>query len=307
MMMLSLCKTYWQFMLVQGVLQGIAMGLLQFPAFGAVSQYFDKKRAAALGVVVSGSSIGGIIIPILVSKLLNGTSLGFAWSVRIMGFLMLPFMVFACVTVTARLPSRKTSFWLPHAFKDPKYLVLIAALFFMFFGLFTPSYYLPTYAVTRGMSSKLAGYMLAIINATSTFGRIVTGLFADKYGRFNILAIGAIMCGVTIFCMNLATNNIGLIVYSSFFGFVSGTIISGASAAFASCPKDARDIGSYMGVGMAISAFGGLIGPPVNGLMVKNYGGFFEVCMLSGAMCLAGGVVAFAAKIFTPEGLWGQM
>jgi MFS family permease len=61
LMMLSLCDQYWQIMLVQGVLMGIVMGLLQFPAFAAVSQYFDKKRAAALGVVVSGSSIGGIV------------------------------------------------------------------------------------------------------------------------------------------------------------------------------------------------------------------------------------------------------
>jgi MFS family permease len=61
LMMLSLCDQYWQIMLVQGVLMGIVMGLLQFPAFAAVSQYFDKKRAAALGVVVSGSSIGGVV------------------------------------------------------------------------------------------------------------------------------------------------------------------------------------------------------------------------------------------------------
>src|SRR5436190_6430248 len=86
MMMTSLCYEYWQFVLTQGVLMGIAIGLLQFPAFAAVSQYFDKKRAAALGVVVSGSSIGGVAIPIALSKMLNSSSLGFGWSVRVIGF-----------------------------------------------------------------------------------------------------------------------------------------------------------------------------------------------------------------------------
>ncbi|EPE32528.1 MFS general substrate transporter [Glarea lozoyensis ATCC 20868] len=306
-MMLSLCKTYWQFMLVQGILQGLVMGCLQFPAFAAVSQYFDKKRAVALGVVVSGSSIGGIIIPLVVSKLLNGSSLDFGWSIRIIGFLILPFMIFACVTVTARLPPRKSTFWLPKAFKEAKYLILIAALFFMFFGMFTPFYYLPTYAVTRGMNPTLAGYMLSIINATSTFGRILPALLADKYGRINMFSIGGIVCGITIFCMDLATNNTGLIIYSAVFGFASGTIISGASAAFSGCSNDSRNIGTYMGMGMAISALGGLVGPPINGLMVRQFEGFYEVSLLSGTMCLTGGLIALSAKMFTPEGLWGMV
>ncbi|RYP13808.1 hypothetical protein DL767_010587 [Monosporascus sp. MG133] len=306
MMMLSLCKEYWQIMLVQGVLMGISMGLLQFPAFAAVSQYFDKKRATALGVVVSGSSIGGIIIPILVSKLLNGTALGFGWSVRIIGFLVMPFLAFACIAVKARLPPRTTTFWIMSAYRESTFVVLIIALFFIFIGMFTPLFYIPTYAVSRGMNSILAGYLLAILNAASTFGRIIPGVLADKYGRLNMFSSGAIVTGVVIFCMNSATSNAALIVYAIAFGFVSGTIISGASAAFSLCPKDAGDIGTYLGMGMSISALGGLIGPPVNGAFINHYHSFFEVSMFSGAMCLFGGFIALMAKFTKPEGFFGR-
>ncbi|RDW75428.1 monocarboxylate permease-like protein [Coleophoma cylindrospora] len=306
MMILSLCKTYWQVMLVQGVLMGIIMGLIQLPAFAAVSQYFDKNRAGALGLVVSGSSIGGIVIPIALSKMLNGSSLGFGWSVRVIGFLIMPFMVFACVAVKARLPPRKTEFWLMSAYKDARFVILIAAMFFMFFGMFTPFFYLPTYATTQGMSPTLAGYLLSILNAASTFGRIIPGVLADKYGRMNMFALGGIATGIIIFCMTSATSNAGLIVYSVFFGFASGTIISGGSAAFSLCPHDSRSIGTYMGMGMAIAGVGGLIGPPVNGAIVNIYGGFSQVSLFSGAMCLFGGVVALAAKLATPQGLFGR-
>jgi MFS family permease len=323
--MLSLCDQYWQIMLVQGVLMGIVMGLLQFPAFAAVSQYFDKKRAAALGIVVSGSSIGGIvcarhrsdtrdvclripsqIIPIALSKMLNSSSLGFGWSVRIIGFLIVPFMVFAIVTVRARLPPRKKSFWIPSAYKNTTYMLLIAALFFMFIGMFTPLFYLPTYAVSRGMSPTMAGYLLAILNAASTFGRIIPGVLADKYGRLNMFALGGISSGIIIFFMNSATNNAGLIVYAAFFGFASGTIISGASAAFSTCTSDPRDIGTYMGMGMSISALGGLIGPPINGAIVDRYQGFFQVAMLSGTLCVVGGIVAGLTKLTTKQGILGR-
>ena len=307
MMMLSLCKTYWQVMLVQAVLMGVVSGFLQFPAFAAVSQYFNKKRAAALGIVVAGSSVGGIVIPIALSKMLNGSSLGFGWSVRIIGFLIIPFMLFACVAITARLPPRTTTFFIPSAYNDPKFVLLIISGFFMFTGMLTPLFFIPTYAVTRGMSPTLAGYMLAIVNAASTFGRIIPGILADKFGRFNIFALGGVATGIVIFCLNSATTNAGLIVYSIFFGFASGTIISGVSAAVSVCPKDPRDIGTYLGMGMSISAIGVLVGPPVNGAFVATYGGFFQVSMFSGAMCIFGGVMALVTKAATPQGVLGRV
>ncbi|KAI0126806.1 major facilitator superfamily domain-containing protein [Xylariales sp. AK1849] len=305
MMILSLCSTYWQIMLVQGVLMGLAMGLLQIPAFAAVSQYFDKKRAAALGIVASGSSIGGIVMPIALSKMLNGSSLGFGWSVRIIGFLILPFMAFAGYAVRPRLPPRTTDFWFLSAFKETRFVLLIIALFFMFVGMFTPFFYLPTYATTQGMSPTLAGYLLAILNTASTFGRIIPGVLADKYGRLNMFGFGGVMTSIVIFCLNSATNDTGLIVYSIFFGFTSGTIISGGSAALSVCPKHARDFGTYIGMGMAVAGFGALIGPPVNGAIVNRYGGYLEVSMFSGTMCLVGGLFAVAAKVTTLEGLMG--
>ncbi|KFY40289.1 hypothetical protein V495_05498 [Pseudogymnoascus sp. VKM F-4514 (FW-929)] len=306
-MMLSLCKEFWQIMLVQGVLMGLAMGFLQFPAFAAVSQYFDKKRAAALGIVVAGSSIGGVVIPIALSKMLNNSSLGFGWSVRVIGFLLIPLLGFACVAVRARLTSRTTAFWLARAYTEAIFVLLMVSMFFIFIGMLTPLFYLPTYAVSRGMDPTLAGYLLAIVNASSTFGRIIPGILADKYGRLNVYAIGGISTGITIFCMNSATNNGELIGYAIAFGFTSGTIISGLSACVSLCAKDPREIGMYMGMGMSLSSLGGLIGPPVNGVFVHHYGGFFEACMFSGAMCLFGGFIAVLTKIVTPQGLFGRV
>jgi len=308
MMMLSLCKTYWQIVLVQGVVMGMVMGLLQLPAFAAVSQYFEKNRAGALGLVMSGSSIGGVVMPIILSKMLNSSSLGYGWTVRVIGFLILPLMAFACVALKARLPRRETDFWILSAFKDVRYFLLIIALFFLFFGMFTPFFYLPSYAVSQGMSPTLAGYLLAILNAASTFGRIIPGVLADRYGRINAFALGGAMTGVVIFCMNSATSNAGLIVYAVFIGFASGTIISGAGSAFSLCPKDTRNVGTYIGIGLALSGLGGLIGPPVNGAIVNLYDGdYFQVSMFSGALCLFGGLIALLAKLATPQGILGNV
>ncbi|KIA75863.1 hypothetical protein HK57_00337 [Aspergillus ustus] len=307
LMMTSLCNEYWQFMLAQGVLVGFSTGLLQFPAMAAVSQFFDKKRAAALGLAVSGSSIGGIVFPIALSKMLNSSSLSFGWSIRIVAFIMILPMIFSCLTVTARLPPRTTAFFIPAAFKNRLYIMVNLSFFFMLLGMFSPLFFIPSYAVSRGVDATLASYFVAIVNGASTFGRIIPGILADKFGRLNAFGIGGLATGIIICCMNEATTTAGLIVYSVMFGFWSGTIISGGSAAITLCVARPQEFGTYLGMGIAFVGCAVLIGPPVSGVLVDKYGGFFELAVYSGVMCVFGGILALGSKIVTKEGLFGRV
>lgn len=307
MMVLSLCKEYWQFMLVQAVIMGTLQGFMQIPAFAAVSHYFDKKRAAALGIVVAGSSVGGVVIPIAVARMLNASALGFGWTVRVIGFLVLPILLFACAVLVPRLPPRKTRLWRAGALRDARFLLVVAAFFFASIGMFTPLFYLPTYAVTRGVEATMAGYLLAILNAASTFGRVIPGVLADRYGRINALLTGCFGTGIIIFCFSAAKTEAALIVYAVFVGFFSGSITSAGSAAISICCPNPRDMGTYMGMGLAIGSLGLLIGPPIGGTLVRSYGGYVEFSMFGGAVCIFGGFVALSFKLLTPEGLLGKV
>lgn len=305
--MTSLCKEYYQFMLAQGVLVGISTGLVQFPVMAAVSQFFDKKRAAALGLAVAGSSIGGVIFPIALSKMLNGSNLGFGWSMRIIAFVMVPMMAIACITVKARLPPRTTAFFMPGAFKNKLFVLLNLAFFFQMLGLFTPLFYIPSYAVSRGMNATLASYLIAITNAASTFGRIIPGIMADRFGRINAFGFGGLSCGIIICFMNMAESNAALIVFAAIFGFWSGTIISGGSAALTTVPKNPQEFGTILGMGLALAGTSVLVGPPVSGAMESQYGGFFPSSVFSGVMTIVGGLVALSSKLVTEQGIFGRV
>jgi MFS family permease len=54
----SLCTSYWQFMLAQGIAIGLGAGCLFVPSVAIVSTYFSTKRSFATGVAASGSSLG---------------------------------------------------------------------------------------------------------------------------------------------------------------------------------------------------------------------------------------------------------
>ncbi len=305
-MMMSLCQEYWQFMLAQGALMGIATGLLVFPAMAAVSQYFDKKRAAALGLAVAGSSVGGVVIPIALAKMLN-SSLGFGWTLRIIGFTMLPLLAFSSVVIKSRLPPRTTNFFIGAAFKQANFILLIISLFFIFLGMFTPLFFIPTYAVARGTDAALASYLLAIVNAASTFGRIIPGILADKFGRLNMFAFGGIITGVIVFCFNTAETTAAMVVYSIVFGFFSGDNHLWSFRSLHALSARPSRHGNIYWYGNGPEFSRALIGPPVNGALVDNFGGYFEVSIFSGVMCLVGGCIALASKATTPQGILGKV
>lgn len=305
-MMTSICKKYWHFLLSQGILGGFCMGMSMGPAMAAVGQYFHKKRGAAMGLSVAGSSLGGVIFPIALSKMLYNQSLGFGWTVRILGFMMLALILPACFLIRARLPPRAGQFFLPAAFKEPHYLAIIVSVFLMIIGVFTPIFYLPTYAVDHGMSAELSSYLPSILNGASFLGRVIPGILADKLGALNMMCGAALSTGILIFAWQAATANAGIIVFCAFYGFCSGAIVSLMTFNFASVPKNPQNIGTYMGMGMACTSVAALIGPPVNGALVTRYHGFKQSMDMSGVFVLVGALGILVAKHFHEKGLFSK-
>ena len=61
-MMLSLAKEYWQVFLAQGLCMGLGAGFLYVPSLALVGIWFSRKRALAMGIVLSGASVGEYIL-----------------------------------------------------------------------------------------------------------------------------------------------------------------------------------------------------------------------------------------------------
>lgn len=62
LMMVSLCHSYYQFFLAQTIATGIGFGLIFLPASSVVSQWFSTRTPLAIGIAVSGSSIGKLMV-----------------------------------------------------------------------------------------------------------------------------------------------------------------------------------------------------------------------------------------------------
>ena len=295
-MMTSLGKEYYQLMLAQGILGGFCCGMMFAPAMAAVGQYFQSRRALAMGIAVSGSSLGGVIYPIALEHLFQIPSVGFAWGVRIVGFIILALLAIACLTVRRRLPPRRGNILVPSAFRNRSYCLTIASLFFLIWGMFTPFFYIETYAVAQGMSPQLASYTLPILNAASIFGRICPGFAADRFGNFTLLFISGLCTAILLLCWIAITSNAAILVFAGLYGFFSGAIVSLMSPCIAQIAPHPSLIGAYLGMALLVVGLAGLTGTPICGALVDGYS-WMAAMVFSGVVVFVGAAFVLVTQL----------
>lgn len=296
-MMLSLCHVYWQVLLAQAFCIGIGCGFLFIPSVAILSTYFTTKIATAVGIAASGSSLGGVVYPIVFHKLLP--QIGFGWTTRVIGFMILGTMLIpnACMRVRV-LPAHSRSLLDLRAFCIPSYALNCFGFFIGFIGLYMPFFYAQVYAIDEHITNEnLAFYLLAIMNSTSVFGRIIPNWMADKLGPFNVVVPCTLISGVLAFCFIAVKSTAGIIVLMAFYGFFSGTFVSLPPTIIVHLSLNARDkIGTRLGQSFACIAVGLLIGTPIGGAILDN-SGYTSVWVFGGVMLVAGGAIIWAARV----------
>uniref|UniRef100_A0A0B7KPJ7 Major facilitator superfamily (MFS) profile domain-containing protein n=1 Tax=Bionectria ochroleuca TaxID=29856 RepID=A0A0B7KPJ7_BIOOC len=261
LMLLSISEEYYQIILTYSVLGGTGGALLNCPAYGAIAHFFNVRRGLATGIATTAGGIGGIVFPLLLQFLLGENGVGFAWSCRILGFILLVLCAAANLFVRSRLSapvnddekkkSRGHSVWPDLTIlRSRGFASSAVGIFFMEWGLFVPITYIISYAKSHGSSDAESSVLLASLNAGSVLGRFLPGFLADKLGRFNVIIATIALCVITI----LGGSNLGLI-----------PVCIGQFC-------DSRDYGRYVTTANMIASFGTLTSVPIGGALL-GFGG----------------------------------
>ncbi|KAF2843200.1 major facilitator superfamily transporter [Patellaria atrata CBS 101060] len=306
LMMTSICKEYYQFLLAQAVCSAIGASMAFYPGFACVGTWFFHKRGAAMGLVAAGSSLGGVIFPIMVINLLP--KVGFGWTMRICAFLILGMLIFANFTVTSRIPPTRRPFSVMaflRPLREPVFLTLTLAVFFFFWGMFTPLTFIVVHARKHGMSTSMAQYLVTILNGASIIGRTVPNVIADKVGRFNTMIVMAFFTSVLILGLWLpATGNVPIILFAVFFGIGSGAGI-GLTPVLCAQISPVKDIGVRSGAIFALASFAALSGSPISGEIISDSNGSLKWAIVyAGVSCAIGSAFFVLARVLTAGFKW---
>lgn len=223
---------------------------------------------------MTAGSIGGIIFPIVLQKLLP--TIGFAWTTRILGFIILGLTVPATLFMRSRLPrqNKVTSVWPDLTiFKDLKFTFAALGIFFMEWGLFVPLTYIVSYAGRYSGDANSSYTLISILNAGSLLGRFLPGFLADKIGRFNVILLTLGLCIISAFALWLpAGDSQGMIIaFAVVFGFASGSNL-GLTPVCVGQLCDPRDYGRFISTAFMVASFGTLSSLPIAGALLEAGG-----------------------------------
>ncbi|KAJ6256539.1 hypothetical protein Dda_8401 [Drechslerella dactyloides] len=300
--------TYWKILLCQGIITGTGMGFLFTPSVAVVSTYFYKKRALANGIVASGSSVGGIMFPILTRKLIP--AIGFRNTMIVNSSIVLSLLIVSNLILAPRKdipPRRKGPMIDVQSFKDLTYMLFVFGMLAAFLGLYMPFFYIEIWAKRMGLDKNglETFYLVSILNGASTFGRVVPNFFADRIGSINMQIPAMIVSGVLILCWLPMTTFASMLVFVVLYGFFSGVFISLPPASVASITPDVTYFGVRMGMMFSIASVGSLTGTPISGALIHAQGGNLDTARVwSGCIMLFSAALIIAARINASGWRW---
>mmetsp|Transcript_1225 Transcript_1225/g.1341 ORF Transcript_1225/g.1341 Transcript_1225/m.1341 type:complete len:518 (+) Transcript_1225:40-1593(+) len=248
--------TVAQFILSFGITTAIGTSLAMPALIAVVTHWFLRRRAMACLIATIGGLVGASCIAVMLQNLY--VEVGFKWAIRILSFFCMACMCVSIIFVKERkskpdlqntlaeVPihknieiskSRKIVSKLNQffdgifdfsMFKDIRFILLTMAVFFSEIVSLSTLTYLTSYAIAYDVSDSSAYLLITLVNVCGIPARLVLGIIADYYGRFNVMIASSILTSITIFGIWLpAKGNMNLLyAFSIIFGVVTSANIS---------------------------------------------------------------------------------
>jgi MFS family permease len=289
----------WHLFLSQALCLGVANGLQFCPAMALVSTYFAKRRALALGFTALGSCSGGVVFPVIAQQCIP--RIGFPWTIRIIGFIMLCSNAFTITFFRTRLPPRKTGPLVDWAsFREAPFSLFCAGMFFSFWGLYFAFFYIGSYARNVLGASYQQSINLLLVQVSMGFVfRVLPAYYADKVGALNVLIPFAFISGVMMYAWIGIKSISTLYVFAVIYGSGSAVIQALWPAVIGSMNRipDPKKTGVRMGMAFTVVSFSSFTGPPLAGALIQmNHGDYLYANIWAGTSFLIGGALLIATR-----------
>ncbi|KAJ1783246.1 hypothetical protein LPJ62_005113 [Coemansia sp. RSA 2167] len=262
----------WKLIITQGIVFSIGASLVFIPSTSIPAQWFTKRRALAVGIVVAGSGIGGLWLTPATRAMID--QLGTAWALRITGIIIFAVNSVASLFMRSRLRVQTRDKIVDFGvFRDMRFLLIFIGAVCATTGYFTPLFSLPSFAQqVVGKSNSFGTNLLTIINAASTVGRIGTGEVARLLGNINTMVMCTFVSSLSILVLWLPFQVGGTLIASAIvYGLFCGGFIGLLPVVMADLWGVQR-ISTIIGLLYMANFAGTMVGAPSSGAILDNIG-----------------------------------
>lgn len=299
----SFANQVWHILVTQGLLFGFGASIAYFPALFIIPHWFAKKKGMAVGIAVSGSGVGGLVLAPIIRASITG--IGIRWTLRITGIVG-GFMLCCCsFLLKERLPASKHQepFSYFKLLTDHRFIRFYLSAVLNSLGYFIPYFFVPLYAVQQGQSAAQGAILIGVLNGASALGRVALGFCADKFGHLEMLTSCLLAAAISITVIWLFAPTMLFVIL---FGFSVGGFVSLAPNVVVAI-FGTKNLGSVTGLVYSGAGVGNLVGPLIAAYLVDLYTttsengrviNFFPTMLFGGAGLLLGSLLTLSLKIF---------
>lgn len=186
------------------------------------------------------------------------------------------------------------------ALRDVPYVLFGCGLLLGYMGIYVVFVYIQLYSTaTAGVSSTLAFYLLAIINAGSSFGRVLPNFAADHTGTLNMQVLFVSVSAILSLSLLAIHTTAGILAFCVLYGFFTGTFVSLPGPTVASLSPDMAVLGGRMSMAFMTAGTGLLVGTPVAGAILTSGEGenWTMLQVWSGALLVLSAICMLGARV----------
>lgn len=289
-----------------GVLASLGIAMVGFvPCVALVSNWFNRKRATAIGIAQAGGRESFLMTPLI------------QYLIQLLGWRHTYVVLAAAAVLLIGLPAQflkqspgdmgllpdgeagdkekrersqrrwhrsvvdkkwaSTEWTLTKGLKTYRFWFLFGTLFFMSFGYGVGMTHQVAFVVDIGFTPMFASFLFLIYGVTSMIGRLC-GFFSDITGRESAytLGCGGVMIGFVMLTLIQDTSGAWMLyVYAACFGFFSG-LNSPTYASSAADIFEGKHFGSILGFANVGFGLGNSVGAWLGGYIFDISGNYFS-------------------------------
>jgi MFS family permease len=270
LLLTSLVNQLWAGYITYGLGVGIGVACGYVPMVAAVGGWFERRRALAVGIAVTGIGVGTLAVPPLSALLID--RFGWRTAYVVLGVASLALIGLAALAASPppaameadRRPLggvvRSRAFWLMYLSAIP----LSFALFFFFV-------HLVPFAQSRGAAPVAAAGLLSVVGGGSILGRLGMGVVAERLGSLATFKAAVAAMAFSTVVWLLFPQYGGLVAVALIMGTAYGGWVA-LSPSVAAELFGTAGLGGTVGILYTSAGIGALLGPPLSGLLIDVTG-----------------------------------
>jgi MFS family permease len=273
----------WQFILVHFAI-GAGSSATFGPLMAEASHWFEKRRGIAVSVAATGSYLGGVIWPPLVSWGIRS----FGWQVAHIAVgltsmvAMLIFLTMLRLQIGAGTKRSHVNAPPPRVdlrlSSDALTVLLSIAAISCCVAMAMPQVHIVAYCGDLGYGVARGAEMLSLMLAFGIISRIGSGFLADRIGGIRTLLLGAVAQGSALLFYLFFDSLTSLYVISAMFGLFQGGIVP-SYAIIVREAMPAREAATRVGLVILASVVGMSFGGWISGVIFDATGSYAAAFM----------------------------